>query len=179
MDGYDHTVDCDDKDASINPGACEYFDGIDSNCDGWDYIDKDNDAYFLDGCVNPDCDDTFSFINPGVTCDPCNGRDDDCDGIDCIDSDFDGYLSEAAATGCGASIPRDCDDTDPQIHPAMSDDICDGTDSNCDGQDCPTLSVQIDYTIMIKLIIAFCLLETLTSGSIRIIKVIRYAKKDI
>jgi hypothetical protein len=38
-DGYPASVDCNDRDATIHPGAMEeqcFLDGIDSNCDGWD-----------------------------------------------------------------------------------------------------------------------------------------------
>lgn len=33
-DGFDSDVDCDDLDASVNPGATEVFDGVDQDCDG-------------------------------------------------------------------------------------------------------------------------------------------------
>ena len=33
-DGFDETVDCDDQNPDINPGAAESCDGVDNNCDG-------------------------------------------------------------------------------------------------------------------------------------------------
>ena len=33
-DGYDVCVDCDDTDAAVNPGAIDFCDGQDNNCDG-------------------------------------------------------------------------------------------------------------------------------------------------
>ena len=41
-DGYTDDVDCDDNNASVNPSATEYCDGIDNNCDGT--IDEDSAA---------------------------------------------------------------------------------------------------------------------------------------
>lgn len=38
-DGYPASVDCDDANAAIHPGASEdpcWLDGVDQNCDGWD-----------------------------------------------------------------------------------------------------------------------------------------------
>ncbi|MDP6932906.1 MAG: putative metal-binding motif-containing protein, partial [Myxococcota bacterium] len=52
-DGYGEEVDCDDEDASINPGATEACDGVDNDCSGeiddavgdiW-YEDADEDGY--------------------------------------------------------------------------------------------------------------------------------------
>jgi hypothetical protein len=95
--------DCDDGDASVYPGADEYCDGVDSDCDGtvdeddaldattW-YADADGDGYgdaavSVTTCAagsghvtdSTDCDDTDASVNPGAD-EYCNGVDDDCDG---------------------------------------------------------------------------------------------------
>ncbi len=102
--GYvNNSTDCDDTDSSIYPGATEYCDGVDNDCDGsidesdavdpttW-YRDADGDSYGdasvgYRSCDAPsgyiadktDCDDSNASINPGAT-EICNGEDDDCDG---------------------------------------------------------------------------------------------------
>ncbi|MCB9797200.1 MAG: hypothetical protein H6741_31315 [Alphaproteobacteria bacterium] len=97
------STDCDDGDASANPGATELCDSVDNDCDGatdeddaadagtW-YLDFDGDgyggsAYSQVSCEAPsgyvadntDCDDTESLANPGAT-EVCDGLDNDCDG---------------------------------------------------------------------------------------------------
>jgi hypothetical protein len=97
-------TDCDDRNAGVSPGALEYCNGIDDDCDGtideddavdaatW-YSDSDRDGYSgsavtARACYEPpkgftgdnsDCDDTNADIYPGST-EYCNGVDDDCDG---------------------------------------------------------------------------------------------------
>jgi hypothetical protein len=96
-------TDCDDARYETNPGATEYCNGYDDNCDGtvdedsaadastW-YADADGDTYGdaaspTNACSQPagyvadatDCDDTRYETNPGAT-EYCNGYDDDCDG---------------------------------------------------------------------------------------------------
>ncbi len=111
-DGYGPGEDCDDTSIYIHPGAAEFCDGVDQDCDGltddepvngspW-YIDEDGDGYgtgeeemacaALPGTVgnNEDCDDSSGGIHPGAT-ELCNGWDDDCDGV--VDTD-----AEALAT---------------------------------------------------------------------------------
>ncbi len=98
------STDCDDGEASVHPGADEYCNETDDDCDGevdegaavdapeW-YVDADEDGYG---------DETESL----VACE--------------------------APSGYSAS-PDDCDDSDPQVHPEAND-ACDGVDQDCDGQ---------------------------------------------
>ena len=90
-------TDCNDQDASINPGAVEVCDGIDNNCNPSDdtppdiwFADTDGDGFgdpnnTTSSCTQPedfvtngdDCNDTSASIRPGGT-EICNGLDDDC-----------------------------------------------------------------------------------------------------
>ena len=102
--GYsDLDTDCDDTETTTNPGATEYCDSVDNDCDGdtdeddaadattW-YTDSDGDGYGDGGdttsCDQPsstsstdgDCDDSDSSVSPGEA-EVCeNDTDDDCDG---------------------------------------------------------------------------------------------------
>ncbi len=73
-DGFNQSArgggDCDDTDASVNPGAIDtYGDAFDHNCDGVDGNDADGDGYSVDN-TDPDCvdpDDGDSTVVP-TTC---------------------------------------------------------------------------------------------------------------
>jgi hypothetical protein len=144
MDIYDG--DCDDKDASVFPGAVEVCDGVDQDCVGgvddgavdvveW-YVDLDGDGLgggeVQTGCEPPgeavaaggDCDDTDPSV-PGDEV-PYDGIDQDCDGSDAADLDGDGY---DGGTGL------DCDDGDAQVHPGAEETWENGVvDNDCDGE---------------------------------------------
>jgi len=105
--------DCDDGDATVNPGALESCTGVDDDCDGQTdeegasgcasyYFDGDGDAFGISqakclcepdtpyiATVAGDCNDNDASVNPGGV-EACNGKDDDCDGA----------IDEEAALDC-------------------------------------------------------------------------------
>ena len=138
--------DCDDRDAQMYPGAFEYCNGDDDDCDGiiddnaidastW-YSDADGDGYGTAGgtalsCTQPtgyaanadDCDDGDSAINPGTLWyadqDGDNFGDPSASIADC--SAPTGYLSDST----------DCDDNHSGIFPGALE-ACDAVDQDCD-----------------------------------------------
>jgi MYXO-CTERM domain-containing protein len=140
------SIDCDDADGSVYPGATETpADGIDSNCDGAElcYTDYDGDGYRPDeytevpgdllctgdgmvGASAPggDCDDSDASINPDGEELPADGIDSDCDGTEqCyVDADGDGYRTMDGAVI--ASDALDCDG-DGVASAAAPDTDCD------------------------------------------------------
>ncbi len=115
--------DCSDDSAEVWPGAPEYCDTLDNDCDGtadeagaedevtW-YPDADLDGYgeyagvTVEACDQPsgyannnlDCDDYHNTIHPGAPEDCSNGIDDDCDGD----------IDEAEDCDTGSGAPKEC-----------------------------------------------------------------------
>lgn len=108
------TLDCDDNNAQVNPGATEKCNSVDDDCDGFTdeegaqgcmtyYYDNDGDTYGVSNnskCLcspsgkysatrGGDCNDDNASIYPGAQ-EKCNGQDDDCDG----------QTDEEGAQGC-------------------------------------------------------------------------------
>jgi hypothetical protein len=129
-DGFGSTTsggdDCDDDDATVNPDATdEWYDGIDSDCDGANDMDQDGDGVEVD----QDCDDEDATVYPGADDAWYDGVDSDCAGDNDYDADGDGYESQADGDG------DDCDDTDADINPGADFVPYDGVDEDCSGYD--------------------------------------------
>jgi hypothetical protein len=77
-DGFATTVDCNDANAAIRPGAPEIFgNGVDEDCNGRDDVNRDADG---DGIAVPvDCDDANAAIRPGALEIRGNLVDENCD----------------------------------------------------------------------------------------------------
>jgi hypothetical protein len=122
MDGSD----CDDTNPNIHPGAQEFCDGLDNDCDGqidnnvpsptiW-YQDLDSDGFgnpavSFPSCSQPtgyvidgsDCNDADPAVNPAAT-EICDGIDNNCDGL--IDDNYIGtptWYQDSDNDGYGTS----------------------------------------------------------------------------
>ncbi|MBK7756632.1 MAG: FG-GAP repeat protein [Deltaproteobacteria bacterium] len=145
--GVSAGTDCNDGSASVNPGAAETVsDGVDQDCDGGDlcYQDADNDGFrgdqtlgsadldCVDGVEAPssqasgDCDDGASQTFPGAA--PKDSA------TACMaDNDGDGF-GDAKAIGA-VSAGTDCDDDSGARYPGATEQVGDGVDQSCDGEE--------------------------------------------
>jgi hypothetical protein len=122
-------TDCDDVDATVNPGAEEiWYDGVDGDCDGGSDYDQDGDGWDHSAYGGDDCDDEDAEINPDIEEIWYDGVDQDCDGASDYDMDGDGFDS-------GSYGGDDCDDDDDATYPGAPDDPYDGVINDCDAAD--------------------------------------------
>ncbi len=102
-------TDCDDGNASVNPGTAEVCNTIDDNCNG--SIDESGGATYFADCDGDTYGSTtqsmYSCVTPPGAPPGCPGR---------------------AWTTSGG----DCDDTSAATHPGATES-CDGIDNECDG----------------------------------------------
>ena len=144
-DGVPACEDCDDQDATANPGATEICDGVDNDCNGTvDDSPEGADDWFADtdgdgigageavfACSQPeghvanggDCDDADPTIYPGAP---------ETDCTDPTDYNCDGSVAFDDLDGDGVPACEDCDDTDASALPGGTE-VCDGVDNDCLG----------------------------------------------
>ena len=140
--------DCDDADEFVYPGADEFCDDLDSDCDGTladefddldgddepDCVDLDADGDGVD--LSTDCDDADPTTYPAAP-ELCDEVDSDCDAslvdeFDDLDGDGEPDCIDLDVDGDGSSVPEDCNDLDAAIFP-LAPELCDEIDSDCDG----------------------------------------------
>ena len=128
LDGWYHFQDCDEDNASVNPGMEELLNGADDDCDGeFDeiFFDKDSDG---DGIT-----DYSEFHN--YSTDP-NSDDTDGDGlrdkVEIMSNESDPLVPDFDIDGDGFYEFEECDDGDSLIYPG-SQERWNGKDDDCDG----------------------------------------------
>jgi len=142
------TTDCNDIDASIHPGAVEYCDGVDNDCDGssdeadavdpstW-HLDSDGDGFgdasvSTAACSAPsgyvadsaDCDDTSAQRNPDQV-EVCDGLDNDCNDVADDNLEFLDWYTDSDGDGYGDATAQPVSSC-----AAVSGSVLDNTD--CD-----------------------------------------------
>jgi len=162
---YKSTVpgDCNDNNAAIHPGATEFCNLADDDCDlvvdeegatgcTWYYKDADSDGYgdqVGPKClcaaspphsvkVGGDCNDSNAAVNPAAT-EICDGTDNDCKGgtdTGCDDDNDDWCDAGMSTVGKPPVCPfggGDCNDTQAAMNPGAAE-VCNAVDDNCSGQ---------------------------------------------
>ena len=104
-DGFATGADCNDSDAQVYPGATEYCNSIDDDCDGdVDEEAQGGEVFYKDN----DSDGVGNSETTSVACAPPEGF--VTDGGDCDDNNGDAYPGNTEI--CGDGVDNDCSDGD-------------------------------------------------------------------
>jgi len=141
-DGHDESVDCDDSNAAVHPGAPELCNEIDDNCNG--QVDEDIDPVDgIDNNLNGVADDgygscIFAQSGPANECKTAGRLVCDEGALSCAQRapEVLVYSPETLGTGtnCSDSNDNDCDGFTDILDPGcQSAEVCDGFDNDGDG----------------------------------------------
>ena len=158
-DGFAAEDDCDDSNPAVHPGATEFCNNVDDNCDG---VVGDSPTGAGQACNTGQfgvCSaSSTACLGGALSCvqnvqssaELCDGLDNDCDGQTdeglTVDGDGDGHSTPGS---CGGT-KNDCNDTVAAIHPGAAEVCGDGIDQDCNGQDvdCITLAISMTDTLI-------------------------------
>lgn len=129
-DGYQCSLDCDDNNPAVYPGATQVCDGVNNDCadPGWPQVplpERDMDGDGFRPCSG-DCDEGSSTVYPGAL--------QLCDGVnnDCTDPSWPQVpLAESDMDGDGfRPCSGECDDEAANVFPGAPQ-LCDGVNNDC------------------------------------------------
>jgi hypothetical protein len=150
-DGTNAGEDCDDSNHEIHPGATEYCDGVDNDCDGT----TDEDCPPCTAGYSRPCGTDVGECSPGIqVCasgqwDTCSGQAPSPERCDGKDNDCDGMVDEVCPCDDGDELP--CGVEEGECEPGVQrcaggewsgcfngelpvPEVCDGLDNDCDGE---------------------------------------------